>query len=261
MNAAMKSRSSLTAFNTHWCAADYLGDYYSTVEQDERITLRFLCTVASRLPVTGPLLDFGCGPTVHHLLPFAGRTTEFHLADYLPENLEAVRQWRDHADSSHDWSEFAEYVLACESGKPPQPADVQDRLERTRANIKVLLHGDARQADPLGASIPRGYSAVLCCFCPDSITTDPVEWHRYMLNIAGLVAPGGWLAVAALGRANGYTVGNHRFPSSGVRVADVCRVFSEARFCANLTQIWSEPAEEVSRHGFSEVVLALAQRE
>ena len=53
----------------------------------------------------------------------------------------------------------------------------------------------------------RQYPAVLCCFCPDSITDDLDEWRRCTANIASLVAPGGWLVLTALGAAASYRVG------------------------------------------------------
>ena len=49
-------------------------DYYLEVQPDEQATMRFLSEAAALVGDVPLLLEFGCGPTVHHLLPFAGRS-------------------------------------------------------------------------------------------------------------------------------------------------------------------------------------------
>ena len=80
--------------------------------------MRFLAEAAVLVGEVRVLLEFGCGPTVHHLLPFANVARTIHVADYLRANLVAVRRWVDEDDEAWDWSAFAEAALSNELGVP-----------------------------------------------------------------------------------------------------------------------------------------------
>ena len=109
---------------------------------------------------------------------------------------------------------------------------------RTRAGALVRQGADARRPQPLAAG-SRRYPAVVCCFCPDSITADLDEWRRCTEHVASLVAPGGWFVLTALGGADSYRVGARRFPSPGVSVDDVADVLRSAGFSRLGTTITS----------------------
>lgn len=248
-------------FGDTWCANTYLDDYYREVQSDEQVTMRFLASAAARLPAPRLLLDFGCGPTVHHLFPFATRAAEIHVADYLSTNLEAVRRWVRRERRAHDWTEFARYALREDLRREPTEFEIEDRLHTTRRRIVRTIAADARSSRPLGAAVPAdGYPAVLCCFCPDSITSDRAEWRTCMLNIAGLVARGGWLVVTALHAATSYRVGRARFPSPAITAHDVADVLQAGGFAADKTTIETARVADPSAHGFDAVILAAAER-
>ena len=83
------------SFEDDWSPEAYLADYYLEVQPDEHATMRFLSEASALVGDVPVLLEFGCGPTVHHLLPFAVRADEIHVADFLERNLDAVRRWVD----------------------------------------------------------------------------------------------------------------------------------------------------------------------
>jgi hypothetical protein len=244
-----------------WSADDYLQEYYGSVQPDERATLRFLCEVAQTLPPTSTLLEFGCGPTVHHLFAFAERCAEIHLADFVPANLDAVRHWQARGSGAHDWSAFAGYVLECELGRRPTDFEVAAREATTRRRIRRYLTGDARRDQPLsGESQSVRYPGVLCCFCPDSITDDRAQWRRYVRNICSLVAPGGWIVLTALGHTDSYRVLSRRYPSPCLGTQDVRESLSLAGFDADDIVVKSACVDDDDGHGFSEVILTVATR-
>ena len=49
------------------------------------------------------IIDIGCGPTIHSLIPAAKWFDELYLADFSPRNLQAVQQWLQRDPESFDW--------------------------------------------------------------------------------------------------------------------------------------------------------------
>jgi nicotinamide N-methyltransferase len=241
-----------------WSPDAYLSDYYRCVQPDEQVTMRFLGDAAALVGDVPMLLEFGCGPTVHHVIPFAGRADRIHVADYLDGNLDAVRRWVRGGPDAWDWTPFTRVTLHHELGRPPVDWEIREREARTRERITAFHLGDARMRRPLASA--RRYPAVLCCFCPDSITDDPVEWRYCTENVASLVAPGGWLVLTALHRASSYRVGGVQFPSCGVTADDVAGVLHSSGFSRLGTTIVIADADDSEGHGFDSVLLSVSRK-
>ena len=239
------------SFESDWDPSRYLADYYGRVEPDERHTIAFLVETARGLPPGQSVLVFGAGPTLHHAFAFAARARVIDLSDVLPCNLAAIRRWIAAQPGAHDWRPFVRHTLNCE-GAPAGEASVARREAETRAKIGRLLVSDLRDAHPLGAAAP-GYDLVVSAYCANSATDDKATWDLYMQRIAGLVRPGGTLAVAALRRCNGYHVGNQTFPSANVDEADLRRVLEP--LAADLS-IEARLLPDQARHGYAGILLA-----
>ena len=247
------------SFEEDWSPEAYLSDYYTEVQPDEQITMRFLVEAAALVGDNSSLLEFGCGPTVHHLLPFASRAGEIHVVDYLERNLDAVRRWVDGRDGAWDWTPFTTFTLSHELGRLPVDHEVREREASLRERVHSFDRADARRSQPLAAGSRRA-AVVLCCFCPDSITADLDEWRRCTGHVASLVAPGGWFVLTALGGADSYRVGRRRFPSPRVSVDDVADVLRTAGFARLGTSITSADATDDDDHGFDQLILAVSRK-
>jgi hypothetical protein len=250
--AFVRSRRGYASFDTEWAPREYLADYYSEVEPDERETIAFFVDAMRDVPPGDPILFFGVGPTLHHVFLAAGRASEIHLADYLPENLAEIQRWLDHEPDAHDWSAFVRYTLEREGLAAPTDREIRQREELTRAKIARLLEVDAGHSPPL----PGRYATVVSAYCADSATGDRATWETYMRNIAGLVRPGGTFVTAALRRADHYLVGGKPFPSANVDEHDVADVLA-GDFAATVEV--RELAQQ-QPHGYEGIVLARARR-
>jgi NNMT/PNMT/TEMT family len=250
--AFVRSRRGYASFDTEWVPREYLADYYSEVEPDERETIAFFVDALREIPPGEPILFFGVGPTLHHVFLAAGRASEIHLADYLPENLAEIQRWLDREPDAHDWSAFVHYALEREGLAAPTNFEIRQREQITRARITRLLEVDAGHSPPL----PDRYATVVSAYCADSATGDRATWETYMRNIAGLVRPGGTFITAALRRADHYLVGGKPFPSANVDEHDMAEVLA-GDFAATVEV--RELAEQ-EPHGYSGVVLARARR-
>src|SRR4051812_41766068 len=246
------SRRGYASFATDWVPAEYLADYYSEVEADERETIAFFVEAMRDVEPGEPILFFGVGPTLHHVFLAAGRASEIHLADYLPENLAELRRWLERDPGAHDWSPFVRYTLECEGRAEPAELEIRQREALARRKITRLLPADAGDPQPL----PERYATVVSAYCADSATADRATWEDYMRNIAGLVRPGGTFVTAALRGARHYLVGGKPFPSANVDEHALAAVL-EPGFEA-IVEVRELPESE--SHGYAGVVLARARR-
>ena len=244
---------------SQWSAAAYLASYYSQVELEERHTLRFLAQEARKLAPGAIVLEFGIGPTLHHVFPFAPRAREIHVADLLPANLETVRQWCTEGPDAFDWRAFIREVLVCEGVHNPAPDEIDAREQLTRARITCLLGGDARLRHPLGEAHCQRYDCVVSCYCADSATASKREWFRYLRNIVSLLAPGGRFIVAALRHCSSYQVGDLQFPSPVIDEHDLKRAFSMLNFDMSSVVLQVCDVPERVHSGFESIALASAQ--
>jgi NNMT/PNMT/TEMT family len=247
------------AFETDWVPREYLADYYSSVEADERRTIAFFVDAMRDVAPGEPVLFFGVGPTLHHVFLAAGKASEIHLGDYLPANLREIERWIARDEGAHDWRPFVRYTLECEGLPCPTEAEISDREDATRAKITAIFEVDVRRADALGRRDAAAYGTVISAYCADSATDDRGTWVTYMQRIAGLVRPGGTLLTAALGGSHGYLVGGKTFPSPNVDETDMRAVLEPCFGRANLAMETWELAEQGS-HGYASIVLARARR-
>lgn len=249
----------MSAFE-RWDPAAYLRHYYAAVGDDESATLRFLVQELARFGPAGSALDFGAGPTLHHLLPLAPQVRHIDVADVLPRNLAEIRRWLAGRADAHDWRAFTRAVLACE-GRRSDAAAVAEREALLRRRVAGLLHGDAAAPQPLGATGRRRYDIVLSCFCADSATADKPTCRRYLRHIAGLLAPGGLLLVACLRRCTAYHVGTRSYPCAGIDEDDLQHWFADPALGLRLGRLEVAPVPRQRHLGYAGIVLAAARRQ
>ncbi len=242
-----------TAYD-EWVPQDYLSEYYSELQEDERSTLKYFVEQIRKAPV-GPVLCFGSGPTLHHVFLAIPRMTEVYLADYLPANLKEIDRWRKNEPDAHDWSPFVRYTLICESGVEPGPELIAERMEALREKIAGLRHADASLSDPLGKEYRGYFAAVLSPYCAEAATSDKVQWVQYCRNIASLVRPGGLFMTSTLRGASEYRAGSRFFPVTSIDETDLMAVLHQD-FRADSVEVEVRELSQHASQGFSGILLA-----
>ncbi len=240
------------SFDDDWVPGEYLADYYAVVEPDEVETIAFFTEAIRETTAGEPVLFFGTGPTLHHVFLSAGRASEIHLADYLPQNLAEIERWLRRDPGAHDWRPFVRYTLECEGLRAPSDAQLAEREALTREKVTRLLAADAGDREP----VAERYGTVVSAYCADSATSDRATWERYMRHISGLVRPGGVFITAALRRSSSYLVGGKRFPSADVDEHDLRAVLEPDFDC----EIVVREVPEHARLGYAGIVLVRASR-
>jgi len=252
LTRGLLGRRSCASFDTDWVPQQYLADYYTVVEPDERETIAFFADAMKNAATGEPVLVFGSGPTLHHVFLAAPKASELHVADYLPANLEEIERWRTRDPAAHDWRAFVRYTLECEGLAAPTDEDITRREELTRSKITRLLQADARTP----VLLDQRYATVISAYCADSATDDRATWENLMANITGLVGPGGLFITAALRRCRSYLVGDRRFPSANVDEHDLRRVLASGF----TPRVQVRDLQGHERQGYSGVLLASARR-
>jgi NNMT/PNMT/TEMT family protein len=239
-----------------WVPSDYLAEYYRDLQEDERSTSRYFVEQIRAAP-PGPMLCFGCGPTLHHVFLAAPWTTEIYLADYVPENLAEIERWRQGQVGAHDWSPFVRYTLLCESGREPSDAEIGARMDLLRTRIAGLVHADATLADPLGAQFRGRFSAVLSPYCAEATTSNKAEWAQYCRNIASLVGDKGLFLTSAVRLCSRYKSGSRYFPATPIDEKDLREVLLRD-FREDSVQVEVREVLDHASQGFSGILLARA---
>lgn len=241
-----------------WHANDYLAEYYAEVMPDEQYALSFLCESLKRLPAVSVALDYGCGPTTHHAAALVPKAREIHMAEYLPDNLDAVQRWIDNTEDAHNWNAFTRYILQAEGSAEPSEADINTREQETRQQITKLTCSDAGETDPLGPDMRGYFPLVTTHYCAEGATNSKETWALYMRNITSLVSPGGTLILSACGAADFYTVGDRLFPCAGVNAHDIISCLQENGFLNIDLRVRSVP--DHSEQGYGSVIFACATK-
>jgi hypothetical protein len=251
----------LSDFHTAWHPEDYLKQYYvtDTIPADElgiyNLLISYLQTEA---PHFATALDFGCGPTLHHIIPLIPYTEELHLADYVTANLAAIQQWLRGETRAHNWDVYIKGVLQLEGIAQPSLTDLERRKAQMRCKVRRLKHGNLHWPHPLmdGSTYPL----VVSCYCADSATHSKVQWRLFMRNLFNLVEPGGTLILSALHNSQNYHVGARCFPSAQVTEQDMYAILSEGHFVQKTLDLHVIPVTEWAEEGFEGIIVARAQK-
>jgi hypothetical protein len=209
----------------HLYPEGYLREYYSTVTPDEHLVLEFLVHFLQRkgVPGQGSVLDFGCGPTVHRAIAAAPHASSITMADLLPANLGAVSAWLSRTSGAHNWHPYTTKILSVEGLAAPTADQLVAREELTRTRVQSVRECDVLKDPPLSGDPEQRFDLVIAGFCLEVAARDAKSFHKALLNVLSLVAPGGIIVVMGLHRCSTYTVNGEWhacYPVDGAEVVD-----------------------------------------
>ncbi len=241
---------------TEWSSADYLKQYYSTVDitADEaaiaKFVVKFLAETGQYFP---EMLEVGCGPTVHHAFPFAPLVGRIYMADYVVSNLPEIQKWIDGV--GHDWTPYLTGVLTAEGNT--SATALSQRIELLKSKIAGLLPCNAIDVHPIGTL--RRFPLVTSFYCLECIGQDKAQWGQAMRNVSSLVAPKGHLILSALRKADKYIVLEDKFPATNIDENDLKEALVGCGFDPTTINVevhksgWEE-------EGFDTILIASAQK-
>jgi hypothetical protein len=242
-------------YDSKWRPENYLKEYYApgVVTEDEKHVLKYCVDFVKKHQRTYPLmLEMGCGPTVHHVAPFASVASAIHMADYLRSNLDSVRAWL-HNSQAHDWKSYLCEVLSLE-GKGE--SHLEEMVLLIQSKVCILHQGDVLNTLPIADS--SKFNLVTSFFCMENASTKIEDWRRAMLNVSSMVAGDGHMIVSALRNTHSYSIGNTEFPTAYVNEEEMQSAFLLNGFADIDVRVCESPS--CSHAGFSSIVIASGRK-
>lgn len=242
-----------------WNPQTYLDHYYTTkkIAEDEIHIYKFILKFLKEHSGFTEMLDFGAGPTIHHLIPFAEHVKEIHVADYVPANLREIKKWVQGHSRAHNWLPYIEGSLKIE-GKPVTRSAIASRTKSLRKSIKGFLKGDLFKSRPI--LIKKEFSLVASFYCAECATTSKKKWEKGIKNLSHLIKPGGWFIMSALEKSKSYKSGDLSFPSTHIGVTDVQNALRKAGFDMTTSEVHSYPIKQWEGEGFSGIIICKSQK-
>lgn len=237
---------------------EYLRAYYSgSVSDDERAIFDAAVRWVAGGRTFDRCLEVGCGPTVHHVVPFVPAVGEFHLSDYLPANLGEVRKWLDGATDAHDWSPHIREALESE-GSEATPEAVAARAAELRRKVTALKACDICRPDPLGDGAT--YDLVTSFYTAECAVTTKGVWREVMRNLLSLVRPGGAVFMASMLNCERYDVLGRWFETASVSADDVVTALAEHGFPRAGVTVEAVRTQDMPDHGFAGIYIVSATK-
>jgi hypothetical protein len=244
-----------------WVPSQYLAQYYTTKEiaEDERGILKFIGKFFSQLKSEIPeMIEIGCGPTIHHAIPFVPYVGKIYMADYLQANLSEIEKVIDNSPGAHDWMPYLNGIMEMEGADTS--VAIQERGDAFRAKLAGLLPCDVMKAGPLGAENLKKFPLVTSFYCLECVSQSKEIWAGAMENVLGLVEPGGWVILSALRNADKYLVCGKEFPAANINEHDLRQSLESCGFQPASVNIEVCPCEW-GEEGFGSVLVCCAQKE
>jgi nicotinamide N-methyltransferase/methyltransferase len=237
----------------------YLDTYYSgqKMNEDEVMTYKYMLDY---LKTTNrhfsKMLEVGCGPTLHNVIPFTSFVDEIHMADYLPNNLEQIQLWLDNHPNAHNWDVYIKTALEMEDNMAETAIDT--RKKNMRDQITTLKHIDLHNDYPLEDR--ESYPLVISFYCAASATSTKEEWAQFMKGIFKLISPGGILIVGDFRHTNQYFVGKTLFQNANIDEDDMADLLNSSDFETDSIDIQSLTFSGSESIGLSDFMLAKARK-
>lgn len=249
---------------TSWKTDEYLNGYFSSLNDDELETLKFLVArlklISQSINKKIPILEFGCGPVIDHAIAAAPYASEIYFADYLSANLDCIRLWYKKYEGMFDWSIFTKKILELESVLDIDIYSITEREDMLRGLKTHFINCDA-SITPAIQNAKRKFPLVMSIFCAESATSNKGTWRRYSNNIIDLVEEDGHILIAALKNSDYYVVGEDIFPCTPINEKDIMQLLIENRFLPVNIKMESVALPECSDLGYNEAMFIHAKRD
>lgn len=241
-----------------WVPQEYLAQYYTTqdIAEDERAIIAFIIRfLKERNLHFSKMLEIGCGPTIHHAIPFVPHVDGLYMADYLPSNLSEIQKVLDGAMNAHDWANYVSGTLKLEGLSAP----AAERIALFRSKVEKLLPCDVFQPEPIGTDMGT-FPLVSTFYTLECISTNEHIWRQALSNVASLVSAEGWIILSAIYNAERYKVGEKTFPVTKVTDESIRAALIASGFIPESIETEIASCEWVDE-GFDRIIVCCAQKQ
>jgi len=158
----------------------YLGKV-SSIRNQSILTLGKDMCLLRGATLYGRVLNYGCGPAIHALIPFCDLGNEFHVADSNQDHLDEIQLWLDKEPDAFDWTPyFNEANKIC--GRSVREVFIRQRTNR-------VIKSDIRSFNI--SDFDFTYEAVISTFYLDQEAKSITEYSEYINLLMDLLLPDG----------------------------------------------------------------------
>lgn len=237
----MSHESDQEKFKAEFSAKEYLQNYYAeadlamvskyvtekTAAAETMRIMMWLDTVCSPLiqAVFGKekatVLELGGGPTLYQLMNIVNEAKEIYFTDYVEDNLNEIRAWKNNDSSAFDWKNFLKAALMIRTDTTDISDGMIEKLEEElRRKITKVEHCDIFQEN-LGVA-DETFDVINTHFVAESATSSKEQWEVALKNMYRKLNVNGLLFMSALrGAKSSYKVLERSFPAVELYEKDI----------------------------------------
>ncbi len=252
----MKKKNS---YDTVWSPKEYLAQYYLTkdIADDEYHIINFIIYFFKSKNIKfEKMIEIGCGPTIHHAIPFVPYVKKIILAEYLKGNLEEIRKWLKKKVNAHNWSQYLNGIISLE-GSSSRSLPIR-RANALRKKISKLILCNVFDKKPI--KINEKFPLISSFYCLECVCASKKQWIDAMNNVSSLLDKKGWVIMSALHDTNKYLVHGEKFPVVRLKENDVRDYFINNNFDPKSIKIKVCASEMWISEGFDSILVFCAQK-
>ena len=243
-----------------WETKTYLDQYFpeNKVSRDEIEILKFIRRfLVGYKKHFNKMLDFGAGPVVHRLFPFAPYVNKIYIAEFLENSLKEVLNWKRNNNGQRNWNSYIRKVLEIENMRSDSRS-IKKRAILTRKKISGLIEADIFNKKPLGKG--SQFPLVTSFYCLDAVTNSKIIWFKLMQHLSSMVCHDGWLIISASRNINYSLLGNKKMPNVRLKETDLRFALKKLGYKVDTIEIKVINARMWSQVGITSVMIAKAQK-
>ncbi|VDL85922.1 unnamed protein product [Nippostrongylus brasiliensis] len=149
------------------------------------------------------------GPTVYTALCFREVVNTVYLSDYLEQNLDVLRKWRDNA-STCDWKPTIKVIKRTEGGLPASDREMDEIEEKARASVKRggIMYANVHESPVVPELKDQQVDIIVTIFTLESACRTYAEYCQGVSNIVNHLRPGGSIIIGSVLEDDSYNSGN-----------------------------------------------------
>lgn len=220
-------------FKTEFSAKEYLQNYYAkadltmvhkyivkrTAAAENMRVMMWLDAVCRPLiwaffgKEKAMVLELGGGPTLYQLMNIVDKVKEIHFTDYVEDNLNEIRAWKNSESSAFDWKDYFKAALMIKNDTIHiSDKEIESLEKELRRKITKIEHCDIFQKG-LGIA-EKSFDIINTHFVAESATSSKEQWEAALKNIYHKLNDNGLLFMSALrGAKSSYRVLEKSFPA------------------------------------------------
>lgn len=237
----MSHESDQKKFQAEFSAKEYLENYYSkadlmmvhkyvverTAAAETMRIMMWLDAVCSPLiraffgKEKAKVLELGGGPTLYQLMNIIDEVKEIHFTDYVDDNLNEIRAWKNNETSAFNWKNFLKAALMIKHDTiHVSDKEIESLEKELRHKITKIEHCDIFKKD-LGVA-EKSFDVINTHFVAESATSSKEQWQAALENIYHKLNTSGLLFMSALrGAKSSYKVLEKSFPAVELYEQDI----------------------------------------